>query len=129
MKANPFSDSTAITAMEIIMSTFAGGAETSDDETLVNFLYGSSLAGITILHTGTTLLHALGYWLTNEKKIHHGTANIILLPYYLEMLREKGVERYNIIAALMQKHELDISRWQDAVGYDVSLKDILSRQR
>ncbi|PLX66205.1 MAG: hypothetical protein C0603_12415 [Denitrovibrio sp.] len=124
-KANPFSDSTAITAMEIIMSTFAAGADVKEDETLVNFLYGSSLAGITILHTGTTLLHALGYWLTNEKKIHHGTANIILLPYYLEMLRDKGVERYAVIAGLMQKHELDIARWQDAVGYDVSLKDIL----
>jgi len=125
-KANPFSDSMAITAMEIIMATLAEGADTSNDETLVNFLYGSSLAGITILHTGTTLMHALGYWLTNEKNIHHGTANTILLPYYLEMLREKGVERYEVIAALMQKHELDISRWQGEMGYDVSLKDILS---
>lgn len=77
-RANPFSDSMAITSMEIIMATFAEGADTSKDETLLNFLYGSSLAGITILHTGTTLLHALGYWLTNEKKIHHGTANSIL---------------------------------------------------
>jgi len=125
-RANPFSDSMAITSMEIIMSTFAQGADTTKDETLINFLYGSSLAGITILHTGTVLLHALGYWLTNEKKIHHGTANTILLPYFLEMLREKGVERYQIIEALMMKHEFDISRWQSAMDQDVSLKDILS---
>jgi len=126
-KANPFSDSCAVTAMEIIMATFSEGADTAKDETLLNFLYGSSLAGITILHTGTTLLHALGYFLTNEKKIHHGTANTVLLPYYLEMLREKEVSRYSVLAALMQKHELDIQRWQDVMGYDVSLKDILSQ--
>lgn len=125
-RANPFSDSNAVTAMEIIMATFAEGADTSKDETLVNFLYGSSLAGITILHTGTTLLHALGYWLTNEKKIHHGTANTILLPYFLEMLREKNVERYFVLEALLQKHELNIPRWQDAMGYDVSINDILT---
>lgn len=127
-KANPFSDSMAVTSMEIIMSTFAEGADTTKDETLINFLYGSSLAGITILHTGTTLLHALGYWLTNEKKIHHGTANTILLPYYLEMLREKGVERYQVIEALMVKHQLDITRWQDQMDYDVSIKDILTAE-
>jgi alcohol dehydrogenase class IV len=127
-RANPFSDSMAVTSMEIIMATFADGAEPSRDETLVNFLYGSSLAGITILHTGTTLLHALGYWLTNEKKIHHGTANTILLPYFMEMLREKGVPRYDVVASLMGKHGLDISRWQNEMGYDVSLKDILSAE-
>jgi len=127
-RANPFSDSNAITAMEIIMSTFRQGGDTTQDETLVNFLYGSSLAGIAIIHTGTTLLHALGYWLTNEKRIHHGTANTILLPYFLEMLREKGVEKYQIVESLMQKHELDIQRWQGAMGYDVSVKDILTAE-
>jgi len=127
-RANPFSDSQAITGMEVIMSTFAQGASPNSDETLVNFLYGSTLGGIVILHTGTTLLHALGYYMTNEKKIHHGTANSILLPYYLEMLRLKGVEKYNIIAALMQKYEFDISFWQGRMGYDVSLKDIMSEE-
>lgn len=125
VNANPFSDSMAITSMEIIMSTFAAGADVKEDETLLNFLYGSTLGGITILHTATTFMHALGYWLTNEKGIHHGTANAIILPYYLEMLRLKDVERYHVVASIMQKHEFDISRWQSALGYDVSIKDIL----
>ncbi|MGE4319479.1 MAG: iron-containing alcohol dehydrogenase family protein [Deferribacterales bacterium] len=127
-RANPFSDSHAVTGMEIILSTFAAGADTSNDETLLNFLYGSTLGGIVILHTATTLMHALGYWLTNEKKIHHGTANAILLPYYLEMLRAKNVDKYHVVAGLMGKYEFDIARWQNEMGYDVSLKDIMSEE-
>jgi len=125
-RANPFSDSMAVTSMEIIMATFAEGAVTSKDETLINFLYGSTLAGVTILHTATTLMHTLGYWLTNEKGIHHGTANAILMPYYLEMLRLKEVERYEVLASIMQKHEFDIAKWQSELGYDVSLKEIIT---
>jgi alcohol dehydrogenase class IV len=127
-RSNPFSDSQAITGMEVLLSTFAEGANPNSDETLVNFLYGSTLGGIVILHTGTTLLHALGYYITNNKKIHHGTANAILLPYYLEMLRLKSVEKYDILAGLMQKYDFDISFWQGRMGYDVSLKDIMSEE-
>lgn len=126
VRSNPFSDAQAITGMEIILSTFAEGANTSDDETLVNFLYGSTLGGIVILHTSTTLLHALGYYLTNEKKIHHGTANAILLPYYLEMMRRKECEKYAVVEHLMAKYEFNISRWQNEMEYDVSIKDVLS---
>lgn len=127
-RSNPFSDQMAITSMEIIMSTFAQGADTSKDETLVNFLYGSSLAGISILHTGTVLMHALGYWLTNEKKIHHGTANAVLLPYFLEMLREKEVEKYPFVEMLLQKHQFDIARWQSEMGYDTTVKELLTAE-
>ncbi len=126
VRANPFSDGQALTGMEIILATFAEGADTSKDETLLNFLYGSTLGGIVILHTATTLLHALGYYLTNEKKIHHGTANAILLPYYLEMMRETGVGKCMVIDALMEKYGFDISRWQDEMGYDVTITQILS---
>lgn len=127
-RSNPFSDSHAVTGMEIILSTFAAGADTNKDETLLNFLYGSTLGGIVILHTATTLMHALGYWLTNEKKIHHGTANAILLPYYLEMLRLKGVEKYALIEALMGKYEFDIVFWQGRMECDLSIKDILTEE-
>lgn len=127
-RSNPFSDSHAVTGMEIILSTFASGADTNKDETLLNFLYGSTLGGIVILHTATTLMHALGYWLTNEKKIHHGTANAILLPYYLEMLRLKSVDKYMLIEALMAKYQFDISFWQNRMDCDVSIRDILSAE-
>jgi len=126
VRSNPFSDSHAVTGMEIILATFAAGADTSKDETLLNFLYGSTLGGIVILHTATTVLHALGYYLTNEKKTHHGTANAILLPYYLEMMRESGVQKCQVVDALLEKYGFNISRWQDALGYDVSIRDILT---
>lgn len=128
VRSNPFSDAQAITGMEIILSTFASGANPAEDETLVNFLYGSTLGGVVILHTATTLMHALGYYLTNEKHIHHGTANAILLPYYLEMMRLKGCEKYSVIERLMGKYEFDIAHWQGEMGYDVSLKDILTEE-
>ncbi|KAA0257329.1 iron-containing alcohol dehydrogenase [Deferribacter autotrophicus] len=91
-RANPFSDMVATQSIKIILENLE--KEKLDDSSLKNFLYASTLAGIVILHTGTTLLHALGYYLTNHKSIHHGMANFILLPNYIEMLEHKNVDKY-----------------------------------
>jgi alcohol dehydrogenase class IV len=110
-RANPFSDMCAITSMELILSTLSNTEDLKDLSALANFMYASSMAGVVILHTGTTLLHSLGYYLTNEKKIHHGTANAILLPYFMRMLAEKQVMKFGVIPSLFAKHEFDLNKW------------------
>lgn len=127
LRANPFSDMCAVTAMELILGTLARPDEMRSDPALANFLYASSMAGVVIAHTGTTLLHSLGYYLTNRKGVHHGTANAILMPYYMKMLGEQRVIKYAVIPSLFQKHGFDIELWLEKLGAG-SLNTILNRE-
>ncbi len=52
----------------------------------------STLAGMVIAQTGTTVVHAMGYSLTYFKTIDHGRANGLLLAQYLELVNEKEPE-------------------------------------
>lgn len=124
-RANPFSDTLALDAMERIIATLASDTSPTSDESLTSFLYASALAGAVILHTGTTLLHSLGYYLTNHKNIHHGTANVILLPYFLKMLAIHNVAKYDPIAALLARYDLQIDAVIAKLGYASSLHEII----
>ncbi len=127
LRANPFSDMCAMTSMELILATLSAAEDLKDDRALANFMYASSLAGTVILHTGTTLLHSLGYYLTNNKKIHHGTANAMLIPCFMEMLREKGVQKFGVIPSLFEKHGFDLDFWLERLGAE-SLSSVLSME-
>jgi len=94
LSSNPFTDIIAIESMKIIMKNIKNFLDGKKPD-LKELLYASSLAGIVILHTGTTLLHALGYYLTNVHNVHHGKANALLLPSFMEMCRKKGYSRWN----------------------------------
>ena len=124
-RANPFSDTLALAAMERIVATLALDRSPTSDESLSEFLYGSALAGAVILHTGTTLLHSLGYYLTNHKNIHHGTANLILLPYFLKMMAAYKVPKYDYVMSLLNRYGLKIETIISQLGYTTSLANIL----
>jgi len=109
-RSNPFSDIIALQSIDMILQTIikSDGFENPDDEVLASFLYGSSLAGIVILHTGTTLLHALGYYFTNHKKIHHGKANAILLGAYVSLGRSAKVEKMAVVDKIFEKYGMNL---------------------
>lgn len=52
-------------------------------------LFASSLAGMAISHTSTSLPHALSYYLTYHKDIPHGKAVGLFLPGFLRALPEQ----------------------------------------
>lgn len=60
------------------------GAEITDEQ-YENLMLASTMAGMAIAQTGTTLPHALSYYLTYEKHTHHGKAVGYFLPGYLQM--------------------------------------------
>jgi len=124
-RANPFSDTLALKAMDRIIATLASNTSPTSGDALTSFLYASSLAGAVILHTGTTLLHSLGYYLTNHKNIHHGTANVILLPYFLKMLTIHNVTKYSLIATLLDRYDLQIDTVISELGHASSLHEIV----
>lgn len=88
-RSEPFADALALQAMGLVAGHLPPAAE-GDEAAKANLLYASALAGIVIAHTGTTVLHALGYWLTLRHDIPHGRANAILIPLLLEHLRENA---------------------------------------
>lgn len=65
---------------------FGMEGETEDYDRL---LFASSLAGMGISHTGTSLPHGLSYYLTYHKGIAHGRAVGLFLPGYLRAFPEE----------------------------------------
>ena len=59
-----------------------------------NLLLMSTMAGMAIAQTGTSLPHGLGYALTYHKQIPHGFANALVMQSYLRLCRNQSkVER------------------------------------
>jgi len=66
-----------------------------------NLMYASYLGGIAISHTGTTIVHAMGYSLTYFKNITHGHANSLLIGEYLRYNYDVVNEKiYNVLRIL-----------------------------
>jgi alcohol dehydrogenase class IV len=61
----------------------------------------STLAGMVIAQTGTTIVHAMGYSLTYFKSIDHGRANGLLLAEYLELVEKDEPQTVEAILRVM----------------------------
>ena len=70
-----------------------------DDETFDSMLLASTLAGMAIAHTSTTVPHALSYYMTYHKNIPHGKAVGIFLPGYLNVMPDEFKEDVNEVLA------------------------------
>lgn len=74
-------------SMEVLFGT--RGAE---DEDYSNFIHASTLAGMAIAHSGTTIPHSLSYNVTYEMGVAHGTAVGHFLPGYLRSASSRDRE-------------------------------------
>lgn len=122
--SNPFTDTLAIEVMKIIIKNLKNYFD-GKILSLPELHYASSLAGIVIGHTGTTLLHALGYYLTNHHKIHHGEANALILPTFLNLCRKHNIEKVELVDRIMKDCGLDVKEAVKSI-FNVSLTDILN---
>lgn len=68
-------------------------------------LLASTIAGIVISQSQTSLPHALGYYLTFNKHIPHGRANAIFIPEYLKMFHDKT--KINFMLDLIGFHSIE----------------------
>ncbi len=62
-------------------------------------LWASCLAGMAIAHTGTTVVHGMGYFLTYDYGIPHGRANGLLLGETLRLCEEEHVPALDLICS------------------------------
>ena len=64
-------------------------------------MYFSMLSGMTIAHTGTTIMHGLGYNLTYFYQVPHGLANIYFLKEYLKFNYSESQEKIDKVLSLL----------------------------
>ena len=87
MDATPMSDLVAVESIQLVLKNL-GLALEKEKEAMSKMAYASILGGIAITHGGTILLHIMGYPLTVYRNIPHGKANAIMLPSFLNFMRE-----------------------------------------
>ena len=76
-------------------------------ETREELLYASMLGGMVIAHTGTTIIHGIGYNYTYFNGIPHGKANGYLIAEYLRFNYEHARDRIDDILRLMDLKSLE----------------------
>ena len=130
--SNMFSQMFSIEAIRIIINniTYAISNSVNDIHILQNLHLASTLAGFAINITGTTLTHALGYYLTTHHGLHHGLANAVILLYSIEIslysLQEEKLRRLlevfhvNTIEGMLRKLAILLKR----LGIPTSLNKI-----
>ncbi|HEX2945125.1 MAG TPA: iron-containing alcohol dehydrogenase family protein [Clostridia bacterium] len=70
-------------------------------------LYASMLGGMVIAHTGTTIMHGIGYNYTYFKGIPHGEANGYLMAEYLRFNYSCAKDRIDDMLQLMGLKDID----------------------
>ena len=76
-------------------------ASTDNIEARSWMLYASMLAGCVIAHTGTTLVHGMGYYFTLEYGLPHGLANGLLLAPSFEFTARYRPDKVAAIATAL----------------------------
>ncbi|MFL8888423.1 iron-containing alcohol dehydrogenase [Helcococcus kunzii] len=101
-KANPISNSFAISGLELILKNIEEAAlNPSNKEAKSKMLLGSFYGGVSITTSGTTAVHALSYPLGGKFHVPHGVSNAILLvpvlKYNKSHIEEELVEIFDKI--------------------------------
>lgn len=92
-KASPSCDYMALEGLSLI-GRHLGALESGDFDVCActELLWASTLGGMVISQTGTTIVHSMGYSLTYFKDIPHGMANGYLLVEYLKRVDTQRVQ-------------------------------------
>lgn len=78
-----------------------------DDEIRELLMYASCLAGIAITHTGTTVVHAMGYSLTYFRGYSHGRANAMLMGEYLRFNEQVSKDKIEQVLDILGFEGID----------------------
>ncbi|MDR2079646.1 MAG: iron-containing alcohol dehydrogenase [Treponema sp.] len=121
IRASVLTDAIARESIARITGCFAALKEDRPDFTVrEKLLYASTAAGMVIANTGTTAVHAAGYYLTYFKNADHGRANGLLLAEYLKFVESKeralgGNRTGEILAALNMRSLAEFAAFLDSL--------------
>ncbi len=102
-KASEITDYIAVEGMRLIGNNLPRlSSGELDEKAREELLWASTLGGMLIAQTGTTIVHSMGYPLTYFKDIPHGMANGMLLGEYLERASKPRREKVDIILGALK---------------------------
>jgi len=129
-RATLASDLVALQGIALWGTTIAALRQgTIDLATRDALLLASSLGGIAIAQTGTTLVHALGYSLTYYNEMPHGRANGVCMQAYLEYTAGVAPERVETALELLGFSSVqEFGELMDVLFADVAEKIELSSE-
>lgn len=97
-KANPFSDTFALKALELIIPSIENAVKNKDAiKEKENMLIAAFYAGVAITSSGTTAVHALSYPLGGRYHIAHGVSNAMLLVPVMKFNRISCIAKLALI--------------------------------
>jgi alcohol dehydrogenase len=85
-------------------------------------MMASTVAGMAISHTGTSLPHGLSYYLTYEQNIPHGNAVGVFLPAFLDIFEDKDQVK-RLLSLLDFKNEKAFTKYIDSLFEMVTVKE------
>ncbi len=113
VRASALTDGMALHAMKMIGNHFPALQKGSlTDEAMEDLLHASTLGGMVIANTGTTVVHSMGYSLTYFHGADHGRANGLLLPAFLKIAMRYRPDRIREMLEAMGLLDLDDLREQ-----------------
>jgi alcohol dehydrogenase class IV len=102
ISATPMTDLIALEVCHLVKEYLPRAAEDgSDIDARSAMLYAAMLSGCVIAHTGTTLVHGMGYYFTLAFGIPHGLANALLLTPLFQHNARCVPEKVAPIAAVL----------------------------
>lgn len=127
-KSNPFSDTFAMEALDLIFNNLIRACDDHDDMEAKNaMLIASFYAGVAIATSGTTAVHALSYPLGGKYHVPHGVANAMMLVPVMRFnemhCRQKFANVYDKVnkggemLTLEQKSEWVVSKMAEMVSH------------
>ena len=130
IKHSPFSDMFASDAAKVAFEHLVQ-AYNGVEESREQMLYASCLGGAAINFAGTTVAHALGYYVTAKHGIPHGLASAIFLPSVMNYELESARGRIEKLAYTAQFNMTDaqyfIKRFSDIlrdIGLPTRLREL-----
>lgn len=127
--STPISDGVALEAVHYILENLAKGY-VGDEDAKEKLHIAATLGGIAINAAGTTLIHAIGYYLTTHHNVQHGLANALVMPYVLEHnLKYVGEDKVSMllrVAGVSSVGEFikTLSKLMDEVEIPDSIADV-----
>ncbi|VBB07682.1 alcohol dehydrogenase iron-type [Lucifera butyrica] len=102
-KANPFSDTFALKAINLIARSIRQAYNNGQDlEARHDMLLGAMFGGLCISTSSTVAVHALAYPLGGKYRIPHGLSNAILLPHVMNFNMDAAAAKFKDIAIAME---------------------------
>ncbi|HWR42086.1 iron-containing alcohol dehydrogenase [Sporomusa sp.] len=126
-KANPFSDTFALKAINLIARSIRTAYNNGQDiEARHDMLLGAMLGGLCIATSSTVAVHALAYPLGGKYRIPHGLSNAILLPHVMKFNMDAAAEKFKNMAVAMDLKVAGLSAHQAAEKMIENLYSLIS---